>query len=219
MNYLESVLGSPNFFGGVVMEGAASYRRAREEDCHELAVLIQIASTGVAEFLFQGLMDGQEPVEIIERGLRAEAPPNTWRNAWVAEKKGRVAGALLAYPSVYHGLTEEMRRFFPPDRLNHLADFFAARVENSLYIDTLGVHRGFRRQGLAKGLIRAAAKEAGRKGLSSLSLIVFRGNLPALSLYEAMGFRRIRKIRLDPHPLIHYREGCLLLEAPAMEMD
>ena len=201
------------------MAPMTSYHRAREEDCHELATLIQMASTGVAEFLFEGLMEGLSPVEIIERGLKAGVPPNTWQNAWVAGQGGQSAGAILAYPSSFHGITDELRAFFPPDRLDHLKDFYAARVENSLYIDTLSVKEAFRRQGLAKGLIGLVAREAQRMGLPSLSLIVFKGNVPALSLYEAMGFDLVREVRLDPHPRIHYREGCLLLRAPADGVD
>lgn len=53
----------------------------------------------------------------------------------------------------------------------------------------VSVHRDWRRQGVARTLIRTAAAAARTSGvLRRLSLKVFSGNAPALQLYESLGF-------------------------------
>ena len=53
-------------------------------------------------------------------------------------------------------------------------------------------HRGL---GLAKEMIRKVSDEAIRKGIQSLVLDVRKGNMPAITLYQGLGFtvRQIRK--------------------------
>jgi ribosomal-protein-alanine N-acetyltransferase len=55
----------------------------------------------------------------------------------------------------------------------------------------LGVRSDRRRLGIGHGLLRAAGEELRSRGGSRLLLEVRRGNLPAIRLYEQMGFELV----------------------------
>ena len=116
-----------------------TYRNGREEDCAALAEFVSIAAGGVIEFLFHDLIPGMTPLEIECHGLEDVEMPRSYKNSIVAESDGTLIGAALSIPSSHHRITEEMRAFFPADRLAHLKHLFSSRVENSLLLDALCV--------------------------------------------------------------------------------
>lgn len=71
---------------------------------------------------------------------------------------------------------------------------FTALAADELEINTLAVAPQFRRRGIARRLLCAAAQEACRRGAASVHLEVRSKNRPALGLYSALGFE-IRWIR------------------------
>jgi ribosomal protein S18 acetylase RimI-like enzyme len=58
-----------------------------------------------------------------------------------------------------------------------------------------------RRSGMGRSLVSAALEEAYARGLDPVTLNVRRGNDAAISLYTALGFRRIDTRPQDPHVL------------------
>lgn len=62
-------------------------------------------------------------------------------------------------------------------------------VFKETHIMNLAVRRDFRRQGIGEAIIRAALKEALYKGAESATLEVRASNIPAIKLYEKLGFR------------------------------
>lgn len=56
------------------------------------------------------------------------------------------------------------------------------------HILNVAVDPSFRRLGLAKMLVRTAAREALRKGIHKILLDVRKSNQPALALYQGLGF-------------------------------
>ncbi len=60
---------------------------------------------------------------------------------------------------------------------------------------TLGVAPDARRQGIARGLLRAAGEHAAAKGAAALFLEVSAANLPAQALYAAAGFTEVGRRR------------------------
>ena len=193
------------------------YRPARKEECPGLAELSHLASGGVADFLFQGLLPGLTTVEIMAHGLAQEQGSHSYRNALVAVRGGEVVGMALSFDADRHGITEQMRAFFPAERLARMEDFYHARVEKSWFLDAIGVREDAQRQGIGGHLIERTKERARRRGRSVVSLIAFADNEPALALYRRHGFEVVRPVRLDEAPLISHQGGCLLLRCDLEE--
>ena len=121
-----------------------NYRIANKTDCARMAELINIASGGVVEFLFHDLMPKLTPQQIVAHNLESDRGYYTYKNAIVAETEDRVVGMALSFPALFHKMTADMRQYFPKDRLDHLTDFYAARVDDSLFLDALCVDQSSR---------------------------------------------------------------------------
>ncbi|MEN8246023.1 MAG: GNAT family N-acetyltransferase [Thermodesulfobacteriota bacterium] len=188
-----------------------SYRNGREEDCVALAEFVSAASGGIIDFLYHDLIPGMTPLEIERKVLENVEMPRSYKNAIFAEKDGRLVGAALSIPSSHHRITEEMKAFFPADRLEHLKHLFSARVENSLLLDALCTDEESRGQGVGTQLISLTKQKAVDAGFHLLSLIVFADNTNAQRLYEHCGFEVVEKIEVKPHALIPHEGGCLLM--------
>ena len=188
-----------------------TYRSGRKADCRRLADLDNIASGGAIEFLFHDLIPGKTPVDIVASQFERDRYPYTFRSVIVAECGSRIVGMALSFPAQYHTITNQMRNFFPADRLEHFKHFFTTRVEGSYYLDALCVDSKFRKQGIGGKLIDLTAARARQEGFSSLSLITFLDNTSARRLYQKMGFSVVKPIELKPHRLIPHQGGCLLM--------
>lgn len=62
-------------------------------------------------------------------------------------------------------------------------------------IYSISVDRNFRRKGFGGKLLKESIKEMRLNGVSSVPLYVNTKNLPAIHLYEKIGFRKINEIR------------------------
>ena len=190
-----------------------TYRTARKADCLPMAEMINIASGGVVEFLFHDLMPELTPVQMVAHNLENDHGSHTYKNVIVAETENRVVGMALSFPSLFHKITAEMRQYFPKDRLDHLSDFYASRVEDSLFLDALCVDQRLRRNGIGGKLISLTKQKAKQSGFDILSLIVFADNKEALSVYHRHGFEVIAPVKLNSHERIPHEGGCLLMKS------
>jgi predicted N-acetyltransferase YhbS len=141
-----------------------TYRTATKADCLRMAELINMASGGVVEFLFHDLMPELTPQQIIAHNLESDHGSHTYKNAIVAEAENQVVGMALSFPALFHQITAEMRQYFSEDRLDHLSDFYAARVDDSLFLDALCVDQKLRRNGIGGKLISLTKKKAKQNG-------------------------------------------------------
>ncbi len=187
------------------------FREGRFEDCHRIAELDDMASGGAIDYLFHDLIPGLTPIDVVAKNFERDEYPYTFRSAIVAQYNDQVVGFALSYPSVYHTVSEEMRRYFPEERLAHFNDFFSSRVEGSYYLDGLGVDPRFQNCGIGKRLIDLTKKKAGEKGYPALSLITFADNAGAIKLYERCGFQTVKPVELNFHERIPHQGGCLLM--------
>jgi ribosomal protein S18 acetylase RimI-like enzyme len=190
-----------------------TYRPARKADCLQMAEMINIASGGVVEFLFHDLTPELSPVQIVAHNLENSQGSHSYKNAIVAESEARVVGMALSFPSHFHEITTEMRQVFPPDRLEHLSDFYAARVEDSLFLDALCVEETMRGNGIGSQLLSLAKKKAKQDGFDTLSLVVFADNTAALSVYRRHKFEIVAPVELNFHERIPHDGGCLLMKS------
>jgi len=173
------------------------YRQARKEDCEKLGLLTSIAGGGLLEFLLDGLVPGMTAAEVTAHDLAENKGVRSYRNVMVAEVNKQVKGMAFSYHSRHHGIDQELREFVPEERLQPLEPLFSARVENSLYLDTLAVDQDLRGRGVGKKLVELTKRKALDMGLDSLSLIVNVNNQDALGLYRNLGFQAVREIPLQ----------------------
>ncbi len=122
-----------------------------------------------------GRKDIKEVVKIEELCFGAEAYPNYVFNYFVdgrsylflvAEYDNRVVGYMVA----------------------------EKRGEGGLIV-SLAVHPHYRGKGIGSALLRETIKILREEGIKGVSLQVKRGNLDAISLYSAFGFKIIRVLR------------------------
>lgn len=189
------------------------FRQGKHKDCQRIAELDSLASGGAIDFLFRDLVPGLSPVQIVAHNFKNDFYPFTYKSAIVAEYQKEVIGFALSFPAQYHCITDEMRAFFPPDRLEHFKDFFSNRVENSYYLDAFAVAPSHQRCGIGKQLMALTMAKAKKEGFDVLSLIVFADNTSAIPFYEQCGFKTIKPVELEPHELIPHQGGCLLMAA------
>jgi len=191
---------------------AIKYRQGKKKDCPKLAALINIASGGVVEYLFHDLVPGMTPVEVIARSHEKDRYPHTYKSAVVGTDKNEVVGMSLSYPSSYHKISDEMSNFFPAERLAHFIEYYSSRVENTWFIDSLGVFESHRRRGIGENLISRTKEKAIENGYNALSLMVFADNDLAIPLYESSGFEIAKKVELRGNEFIRHEGGCFLMK-------
>lgn len=187
------------------------YRPGRKHDCRELAELISLSSGGVVDYLYHDVFPGRSPVRIITKTLEDNVYPLTYKNAIVAGHGIGIAGMALSFPSSFHGINPVLASRLPPAQLDHMQDFYRARVEGSWYVDALGVYGRFRGRGIGKSLMELTEKRAIEAGYRVVSLIVFADNTPAINLYLSLGFQVVRHVDLAENEFIRHTGGCLLL--------
>ena len=188
-----------------------TYRTGRKEDCPRLAEFIYIASDGVVEFLFHDLIDRVSPIQMVAQNLANDSGYYTYKNTFVAEAETGVAGVCFYYPAKYHVISDEMKAFFPADRIEHLKHILSGRVDGSLYIDTLCVDEKVRGKGIGGELIALTKKKAVEQGFSALSLITLADNTSAHRLYFRCGFEVVSYVPMEPHELIPHEGGAVLM--------
>ena len=189
------------------------YRAGRKEDSYRIAELDYIASGGAAEYLFHDLVPDSTPIQVIANGLENDLYPHSYRSAIVAESNDEVVGMSLSFPAKFHRIDDEMRNFFPSERLEHFKEFFSARVDDSYLIDAICVDKEHRNKGIGETLLKKTIKKAHNEEYSLLSLIVFADNLSAIKLYVEHGFTIVREVELKEDLLIPHKGGCLLMKA------
>jgi GNAT superfamily N-acetyltransferase len=187
------------------------YRSGEKRDCAKISELINIASGGIIQYLFQDLFPGMTPVQVVAHNLENDNSPYSYRSAVVAEKENDVIGAALSFPSSYHKITDTMRNYFPADRIEHLRQFYASRIENSWLLDALCVIESHRRQGIGEKLISLTKEKAVENGCRTLSLITFADNDLAIPFYKRTGFEIVEKVELRGNEFIKHEGGCLLM--------
>ncbi len=190
------------------------YREGRKEDSLRIAQLDDIASGGAIEYLFHDLIPGMSPVEIVASNLENDRYPHSYRSAIVAEKDNSIIGMALSFPGIYHCITNDMREFFPPDRLLHFHHMFTAPVRDSYFLDAICVDQRHRNKGIGSKLIDLTKEKAHGEGYSTLSLIAFADNAAAIKVYRQNRFDIIQNIELKPHRRIPHEGGCVLMVAP-----
>lgn len=189
---------------------AATLRPARRDEAPDLARLGNMAGHDLPLFLWtRNAAPGQDPIEVgVARAARDDAD-FSWRNATVVDVAGRVAGAVVSYPTGD-----------APEPLDGLAPIVRAlqSLENQAlgthYVNVLAVYPEFRRRGFARALL---AETARRAGALPLSLIVEDTNAGARRLYDEFGFRPVAEVPMEKEDWPSDGNAWVLMIRPASQ--
>lgn len=88
-------------------------------------------------------------------------------------------------------------------------------VAEEAYVANIAVHPDYRGQGLGRAVICALIEEAAKRGMSTISLEVRESNVPAIRLYEQLGFVLVGK---RPSFYEHPREDALIMTCPIKQL-
>lgn len=105
----------------------------------------------------------------------------------------RRLGPLLAFLWVLApGVLDAFQGFVWEDEGRMMGTALVSRIgsSNRFEVSTVAVLPGFRGRGIARALVEACVTSARKRGGTSVELSVIDGNIPAIRLYESMGFVR-----------------------------
>lgn len=176
-------------------------RKARKIDSKEIVPLV-----------FEILEDMELPIlkevskekllYVLQKGIESEDYRYSYNNTCVYELNGKVAGVIVAYKGetelendkIWERLAEEYNvETKTPLFLDKEAE------DEHYYIDTIAVHKEYRRQGIGKKLMEYVPIMAKENNKSIISLNCDKLNKKAQSLYEKYGFKTIYEKVLSNH--------------------
>jgi len=212
-------------------------KRADPEPDEPEGPILRRATDRVAFHVAPLLLDAVPSIEIVVgdrptalRGLeacyRAERTELSHRFGLLAERDGQVAGIAIAFPgrlyqSLKLGTGVTLARAAGPRhaaevvRRERVLARLLPRVEpDFLYVSTVAVAEGHRRQGVARTLMSRVVSGAERLGLG-IALDTAMDNDPARALYEGFGLRVVaaRETKALDRKLIPV-PGMIRLERP-----
>lgn len=189
------------------------FRPAEKEDCEKIASLNTTASDGIVESLFHDLVPGMSPTEVMAYNLRkGKYPHSSYRSVIVACDGDQVIGMAFSYPSSYHEITDEMRRFFPAERLDQFNDFFSSRIENTWFFNGMCIDDSYRGQGIGQQLQLLTEEKAIENGYNTMCGIVFPANTGAMRFHQRNGCEIVKKVELKKDEFIKHEGGCVLVK-------
>ncbi|MEH7494037.1 GNAT family N-acetyltransferase [Neobacillus niacini] len=176
------------------------FRGAVKKDAKKAAELIHIAIADIAEKL-TGQTNKENIRETMANFFREENNRLSYQNMIVADLLGEVAGIVIIYPGEEASrLDEPILKRLRKKRRNEVIFLDKEADEGDFYIDTVCVDDRFRGLGIGTMLLKEAEKAALQKGYSRLSLNVAQDNPVAKKLYESIGYKRDKVIKINEHP-------------------
>ncbi len=160
-------------------------RPAARHDAAALAELINQAGEGLPLYIW-GQLGGpaQDPWQIGRARIAGEDAGISYRNAWVADVHGALAGCLIAHrqPAVPGPIPQDLPAVFHP--LQALEN----EAPGTGYVYVLSTVPAMQGQGVGSRFLEFA--EARYRGPRGMSLIVSDANAGARRLYERHGYRQ-----------------------------
>lgn len=177
-------------------------RPANRTDCAELAILDDLGSQGLAQYVWA--KDSRDnrvtPFEHGRNLLMEDSDAYSWRNATVAEKDGEILGMILGYE-----MPEDVKGTEDPV-LSPLA-YLQVKSAGNWYLDTLAVYARARGNGIGRQLLQS---ECGKAGKRTISVVTEDDNVRALSLYSSEGFDEVERRKQVKFSDSNSREWVLL---------
>lgn len=188
------------------------FRPATPQDSLKIAPLIIAAGGGIFEFLLEDFLQDTTLESLLSSEVKKEEGNLSYHNIEVAQLKDKVVGMTNTHPIEEFGVTEEIKNFIDPEKLDWLAELFMNKVEGSLFLNILSVFPDYQKQGIGTRLINNSKQKARREKFTSISLTVWTDNTEALGLYKRQGFQEVKQIQVDCHPLMPHEGGIKLMQ-------
>jgi ribosomal protein S18 acetylase RimI-like enzyme len=174
---------------------------AKKEQARELAFLINLAGEGIAEYLWSGMVQGDElPMDIGAMRAAREDGGFSYKNALVCVSNGELQGMIVSYrqPQPYEiGDVSEYSEIIRPLVL------LESQAPGSWYINAIATFEQYRGLGVAQKLLQKAEECAKLENCEAMSLIVASESIKAKRLYTHLGYKEVSSLPVVPYP------GCL----------
>jgi ribosomal protein S18 acetylase RimI-like enzyme len=173
-------------------------RKAVQGDAPVLAELMNAAGEGIPAYLWSGMApSGGDVMAFGAARVAREQGDFSYRNMYVAEIDGQVAGMLLSYqlpdPYVLDQLESYPALVRPLVRLEALA-------AGSWYINAIATGESWRGVGIGTRLMALGQVLAMQARVATLSLIVSEHNAGAMNLYTRLNFAPAARQPVMPAP-------------------
>ena len=180
-------------------------KNARKEQSPDIARLIMTAMTDDCCLHFCGEGYGLEDFRgMMTMLVEREDSQYSYRNTLVAMDGDRLVGIAVSYDG---GRLHELRQAFVEAAKTCIGKDHSGMDDETqageLYLDSLAVLPDYRRQGIARRLLKATKEKADRMGLPCVGLLVDKGNPAGEALYASVGFRYVNDNSWGGHPMKH----------------
>lgn len=176
-----------------------------KDQAAEIARLIMTAMTDDCCLYFCGdgfgLNDFHKMMTML---VEHENSQYSYRNTLVAMDGDKVIGISVSYDGAR---LHELRRAFIEAAKKYIGKDHSGMDDETqageLYLDSLAVLPEYRRQGIARKLLKGTKERANRLGLPCVGLLVDKDNPIGEALYTSIGFRYINDNQWGGHPMKH----------------
>lgn len=176
-----------------------------KDQAAEIARLIMTAMTDDCCLYFCGdgfgLNDFHKMMTML---VERENSQYSYRNTLVAMDGDKVIGISVSYDGAR---LHELRRAFIEAAKKYIGKDHSGMDDETqageLYLDSLAVLPEYRRQGIARKLLKGTKERANRLGLPCVGLLVDKDNSIGEALYTSIGFRYINDNQWGGHPMKH----------------
>jgi ribosomal protein S18 acetylase RimI-like enzyme len=176
-----------------------TYRPALPDDADVIAPLIYRIDPLSFDHLFNDLLQGLSPIDVIAICFRAPGGMFSWRSTEVALQDGWLAGFLIAYDAHspqssfmhlgraigHYGVRVLMRLAWRGLALSRIAK---QCLPHSWYVAFVGVNPDVQSRGIGSSLLLRSMEAARSAGCTQVELDVDMNNPRAQALYERLGF-------------------------------
>jgi [ribosomal protein S18]-alanine N-acetyltransferase len=139
-----------------------------------------------ADFLISPLLKADIPAIL---AIEKHGQPEPWTAESFLEELDRLHSHLLVARLEKEHAESLDSLFYPSQGVVGYICFWC--VADEIQILNLAVHENFRRQSVARGLLAHAVRTGCEKGSRVVNLEVRKSNVPALKLYESVGFKAV----------------------------
>lgn len=174
-------------------------RKADKEDAPLIAkvVALAIGEEGTIHYC------GDNHQKILEEIARLEDSQYSYRNAIVAEVKGKPAGAAVAYDGADLYKLRDVTLKFIFEHTGKTHNIEDETDASEVYLDSIAVLPEYRSLGIGKKLLLALKEMARDKYGKDLGLLVDFENPDAERLYTSVGFKRMNVKDFLGHKMWH----------------
>jgi len=180
------------------MSNTLQFRIATEDDCTELALMIDVAGRRLPSYLWsQEVRQGQSYFEYGREKIRTDTNRNSYFENWlVAESQDKFVGAFFGfsvedpYPEIDFDAIPEC--FRPCVELERIA-------RGCWLLQAIAILPQYRGKGLARQLLDKAESVARDSGTNRIALQVEEVNEVAFKTYQRNGY-----IEVDRRPYVHF---------------